>query len=180
MKWKLVLAISVADKFIGWVGYFGTPDDVKTAWRLFVWLSVENVIIAWIALNGVLVLIAWYYVLISWNPPWLARIPIIRNAVREDDAYPLKDDLIELSKTVCSHAQNLDGTWETRFGAPFDMERQTLIRGFQRHQIPHPDAGAGRSEWYYFCVLLYPDAERGDIDSCRKAYNNLKRRGESH
>ena len=112
--------------------------------------------------------------LVSWNPPWLARVPIIRRAARENNTYPLKDDLIELSNTVSSHAQNLGGMWETRTGATYKIERQKLLLGFQRHQIPHRDEWGDDSEWYRFCVRIYTHAERGDIDSCREVYNSLK------
>ena len=178
MKWKVLFALSITDKAIGWIGYFGTPDDVKQAWRLFLWLSVENMIVAWITLNSVIAVVAWYYVLKSRNPPWLARVPIIRNTARENNTYPLKDDLIKLSNTVHSHAQNLGGTWETRTGPNYEMERQKLLLGFQRHQIPHPDGWGNDSHWYKFCVQIYPHIERGDIDGCRQVYNSQKRHGE--
>ncbi len=190
MKWRTskILLIEVPLKVVEILGFFGTYGDLQTAHEVILGLTNFQILLIALFVSPLISFALVRYGFSGETPPsWVMKIPLLNHLLneraqpftsgnREKDTYPLKDDLIKLSNTISSHAHNLDGTWETRIGANYDMERQTLLRGCERHQISHPDAGADRSEWYDFCVRLYPYAKRGEINGCRQVYNEMTNR----
>ena len=89
---------------------------------------------------------------------------------QEDDAYPLKDDLIELNKLVRTKVESLRGlgVLANLHVVKTDILNQRLLSGLKRHEIPHPPLDAGNDVWYQYLIGLDDPTHRGKITESRR------------